>query len=169
MIIEIPDDNSIIKWKKNDKEDWKSAEISDLIKSYEERPIGDCISRSALKKALQNREECKECTDIDCIHCFYDIIDNALVVEPEITIEQAVAKIHETGLLSEHDKMMKEWVDIKCAYCNKYVRPQGEWVYDPDHSITIDMYKCSVCGCFGHTHFKFCQNCGAAMQKGEEE
>ena len=38
MIIEIPDDNSIIKWKKNDKEDWKSAEISDLIKVYEEKP-----------------------------------------------------------------------------------------------------------------------------------
>ena len=37
MIIEIPDDNSIIKWKKNDNEDWKSAEISDLIKAYEER------------------------------------------------------------------------------------------------------------------------------------
>lgn len=38
MIIEIPDDNSIIKWKKNDKDEWKSAEISDLIKAYEERP-----------------------------------------------------------------------------------------------------------------------------------
>lgn len=38
MIIEIPDDNSIVKWKKNDKEDWKSAEISDLIKAYEGKP-----------------------------------------------------------------------------------------------------------------------------------
>lgn len=38
MIIEIPDDNSIVKWKKNDKENWKCAEISDLIKAYEERP-----------------------------------------------------------------------------------------------------------------------------------
>ena len=35
MIIEIPDDNSIIKWKYNDKDDWKIAEISDLIKAYE--------------------------------------------------------------------------------------------------------------------------------------
>lgn len=35
MIIEIPDDNSIVKWKKNDKEDWKTVEISDLIKAYE--------------------------------------------------------------------------------------------------------------------------------------
>ena len=35
MIIEIPDDNSIVKWKKTDKDEWKSAEISDLIKVYE--------------------------------------------------------------------------------------------------------------------------------------
>lgn len=35
MIIEIPDDNSIVKWRYKDNEDWKSAEISDLIKAYE--------------------------------------------------------------------------------------------------------------------------------------
>ena len=39
MIIEIPDDNSIVKWKYKDNEGWKSAEISDLIKAYE-RPQG---------------------------------------------------------------------------------------------------------------------------------
>lgn len=47
MIVEIPDDNSIVKWKKNDKEDWKSAEISDLIKTYEERPKGEWIEKEA--------------------------------------------------------------------------------------------------------------------------
>jgi len=35
MIIEIPDENSIIKWKNNDKDEWEVAEISDLIKAYE--------------------------------------------------------------------------------------------------------------------------------------
>ena len=43
MIIEMPNENSIVKWKNNDKEDWKSAEISDLIKVYEERPHGEWI------------------------------------------------------------------------------------------------------------------------------
>lgn len=42
MIIEIPDDNSIVKWKYADNEDWKSAEISDLIKAYE-RPSDEVI------------------------------------------------------------------------------------------------------------------------------
>ena len=35
MTILIPDDNSIVKWKYNDNDDWKIAEISDLIKAYE--------------------------------------------------------------------------------------------------------------------------------------
>lgn len=47
-----------------------------------------------------------------------------------------------------------------------YARPQGEWIYDSDHSITIDMYKCSICDCFGHKHFNFCPNCGADMKGG---
>lgn len=43
MIIEISDDNSIIKWKNNDNDEWKSAEISDLIKVYEARTQGEWI------------------------------------------------------------------------------------------------------------------------------
>lgn len=38
MIIEIPDGDSIVRWKKNDKDEWESAEISELIKAYEKRP-----------------------------------------------------------------------------------------------------------------------------------
>ena len=36
MIIEIPDGNSIVKWKYKDDEEWKRAEIYDLIKAYED-------------------------------------------------------------------------------------------------------------------------------------
>lgn len=38
MIIVIPEENSIVKWKYNDRdtnEEWKVAEISDLIKAFE--------------------------------------------------------------------------------------------------------------------------------------
>lgn len=38
MIIEIPEENSIIKWKYDDRdtnEKWKFAEVSDLIKAFE--------------------------------------------------------------------------------------------------------------------------------------
>ena len=48
-------------------------------------------------------------------------------------------------------------------------RPQGEWIYDSEHSITIDIYKCSLCNCFGHTHLKFCPNCGAKMRRVKHE
>ena len=37
MIIEIPDDNSIIKWKYKDTDDWTTTEILDLINAYAER------------------------------------------------------------------------------------------------------------------------------------
>ena len=49
MIIEIPDDNSIVKWKKNDNEDWKSAEISDLIMAYEESEAEDLYYQAAVE------------------------------------------------------------------------------------------------------------------------
>jgi len=47
MIIEIPNENSIVKWKNGDKDEWKYAEISDLIKAYE-RPKGEWIFRQGV-------------------------------------------------------------------------------------------------------------------------
>lgn len=57
MLVEIPDDNSIVKWKNNDKEDWKSAEISDLIKVYEARPQGEWLNTSP----YDDKGECSLC------------------------------------------------------------------------------------------------------------
>ncbi len=54
MIIEIPDDNSIIKWKAVGEEDWNYAEISDLIQAYEERQQGEWIRRSERWYACSN-------------------------------------------------------------------------------------------------------------------
>ena len=72
MIIEIPDDNSIIKWKKNDKEDWKSAEISDLIEAFEQKSQAKC-------KTCRHRDpEDRKC---DCggqerIGCIFPVRDS---------------------------------------------------------------------------------------------
>lgn len=57
MIIEIPNENSIVKWKMNDKEDWKSAEISDLIKAYEESSQGEWVNTSP----YDDKGECSRC------------------------------------------------------------------------------------------------------------
>lgn len=64
MIIEIPDDNSIIKWKCKDTDDWTIAEVSDLIKVYA-RPKGEWI---ALKLPITEEEGdikiiCSNCKD----------------------------------------------------------------------------------------------------------
>lgn len=51
MIIEIPNENSIVKWKNDDKDEWKVAEIFDLIKAYE-RPQGEWLE---MKRKIDNR------------------------------------------------------------------------------------------------------------------
>ncbi len=48
------------------------------------------------------------------------------------------------------------------------VRPKGTWEHDDEYSITIDIFKCSHCGGWGHTHFRFCPNCGAEMKGGKD-
>lgn len=60
MIIEIPDENSIIKWKYNDKDEWKTAEISELIKAYElyARPKGEWVDKG---EDMMIRWKCSEC------------------------------------------------------------------------------------------------------------
>ena len=56
MVIVIPDDDiSTIKWKYKDTDDWTTAEVSDLIKAYEEqRPQGEWVWRSTA-------QWCSEC------------------------------------------------------------------------------------------------------------
>jgi DNA-directed RNA polymerase subunit RPC12/RpoP len=83
-----------------------------------------------------------------------EIIDNA-----QITEQQAIDKLHETGWLIKHDKEMTE-------------RPHGKWI---KHEWG---YSCSVCGesndyAYDNNIHKFtdnyCPNCGAKMDGGEEE
>jgi len=48
------------------------------------------------------------------------------------------------------------------------VRPNihGHWIKDEALSITIDMYKCSVCSSLsGAKHYNFCPRCGCCMNK----
>ena len=139
-----------------------------LAEAYEhevttERPKGDLISRDALKEALQNREECKECTDIDCIHCFYDIIDNAPIVETE---EVAKLKRENTALEQEMLYCRENW--------KKAERPQGEWIKNDGRDLRDCFYTCSKCGrninvICGETleDYPFC-HCGADM-RGKKE
>ena len=84
MIIEIPNENSIVKWKNNDKDEWKVAEISDLIKVYE-RPQGEWIRTGSLGNGNAHYE-CSNCHYGDeqaesqevpyCWHCGADMREN---------------------------------------------------------------------------------------------
>lgn len=79
-----------------------------------------------------------------------DLIDNAPTVE-------AYTLLQVKDLVELNQKLIDELEE----------RPQGEWLFDKENSFTIDMFKCSICGYFGDTHFKFCPNCGADMRGAE--
>lgn len=84
-----------------------------------------------------------------------DVIDNAPTVE--ITEEQAIDKLHETGWMQRHDKEMTEqptgdwgkWIisEIQCPNCLEF--------YDTD--------------CFAKGELDRCPNCKTKMKGGEEE
>lgn len=128
-------------------------------------PTGDTISREALRKAIEEVEDDYdgyEPNDLGRFMCKVDdLIDNAQAVE--ITEEQAINKLHETGWLIGHDKEMT-------------TRPQGEWKtvkgIDGD-----EYYECSNCGepwvlmagTPKDNNMNFCPNCGAEMRKGGTE
>ena len=83
-------------------------------------------------------------------------IDNAPTVD--ITEEQAIDKLHETGWLPKHDKEMTE-------------RRPGEWIRKVDKAGFIS-HICSECGAEIEVEDcsddKFCFNCGAYMKGGAE-
>ena len=79
----------------------------------------------------------------------------------DITEEQAIDKLHETGWLPRHDKEMTE-------------RPHGEWIVD-ENGFSKDFRKCSNCNedaewLDSGSPFlsNFCPNCGADM-RGERQ
>lgn len=94
------------------------------------------IDADKLRKSFKNHPLCNDVW----LQYSRELIDNAPTVE--LTEEQAIDKLHETGWLPRHDKEMTE-------------RPQGEW---------IGGMKCSVCGEFSNDTGNFCSNCGADMR-----
>jgi len=66
--VEIPDDNSIIKWKMNDDDEWKTVEIIDLINTYVGRPRGRWILVHPLQENDEGAYMCSVCRTGDwCI------------------------------------------------------------------------------------------------------
>ena len=67
----------------------------------------------------------------------------------EITEEQAIDKLHETGWILNHDKEMT-------------TRPHGKWILHKDYDESCK-YGCNQCGNLNNIPSKFCPNCGVKM------
>lgn len=153
MIIEIPNENSIVKWKNDEKDEWKVAEISDLIKAYE-RPQVTVFAENAskeeiedfkqeLEKVLERPQDCSNCKRYDSPYF-------------EIKIDK---------------EQMQELVDkAKAEILASIERPQSEWVGN-----AFDEHHCKRCGHpalweeepddYYEVQSNFCPNCGADMRK----
>lgn len=81
------------------------------------------IDANALRKAFKNHPLCNDVW----LQYSREIIDNAPTIE--ITEEQAIDKLHETGWLPEHDKQMTERPhEFKtCDKCKYYLYRSNEY------------------------------------------
>lgn len=155
MIIEIPDENSVIKWKNNEKDEWKSAEISDLINAYEERPQGELISRDALKEdfnLIASKSATGEWFSIPIKH-IKQIIDNATSVEQEVYMHG-----------EDYNFFIRGYKEGR----KDFERQKGEWITTRTMTHDGNPY-CTVCDEENIIRSKFCPNCGADMRKGGKQ
>lgn len=149
----------------------------------------DLISRSELKKAIQNLyDETPDGIVRFGIEKSYDVIDNAPTVEPK-AIKVNIPEDVKDKLIEELSKPRKAvfdepktLTDCIIAYGDGYEsarrlfeRPHGKWEYNQyDGNAKIGNWHCSNCHniCYEmkltYDNYNFCPNCGADMRKGED-
>lgn len=118
----------------------------------------DLISREALKEAIEKAFETADLSEYEACICVSEIydkeIDNAPTVEECKIIDGLNNEIDDLSenlawYVNERNRLLKE--------------RQGKWIKDEEHSITINMFRCSNCNGGGYTHFKYCPHCGSRM------
>lgn len=141
------DYNLFIKGYKDGMKDYKSL--------VEESDPADSENKVRLINANALKAEMTKCqiADFIAVQSVLDTIDNAPTVKTFTLLD--IEENYKKGL----EKGLSEW---------ETERPQGEWIKDEEHSITINMFKCSNCGGGGYPSFKYCSHCGALMVKEEK-
>lgn len=75
-----------------------------------------------------------------------------------------------TMLTFEERMHIQPLLDICLMFATEESRPQGKWIVDKEHSITMTFYKCTNCNHFGGNNtFRYCPNCGAKMGADNED
>lgn len=98
----------------------------------------------------------------------------AQTAQPEITLESAIDYLHSIEWMQEHDRIMVESAQPE--------RKKGEWIIHNVLSHNCQptnrhFAECSECGTLTREwrgnlfppSLRFCPNCGAEMQKGEND
>ena len=124
--------------------------------------MDELISREALKKAFENLASDDYNEPIWYQQTVFETIDNAPTVE--LTEEQAIDKLHETGWMQNHDKELTE----------QPTDEKAEWIYCGVWSEGVgmgqvygDKVKCSNCMTEYRFKHRFCPYCGRRMKNGK--
>lgn len=121
-----------------------------LIKDFEERNKA-CDKWIAKAKDEETKIRAEATKNFICEVIM--TIDNAPTVE--ITEEQAIDRLHETGWIIRHDKEMTE-------------RPHGKWIINYESQFFNPGRSCSLCNKTVEFSENYCPNCGAEMKGGAE-
>lgn len=129
MIIEIPNENSIVKWKNAEKDEWKVAEISDLIKAYERPPSEP--EKVLVASVTFDEDKLKEIVETEVIE---KIKSGDLVIRSE---ERPTGE----WIYGEDDCGQDGWF---CSECGFFV-PWYYQYYEKDIDFIRDYKACPHC------------------------
>lgn len=178
LIVDVPDEEYNTLSKMSEKE--KVNELSYYEKiiangtPYEERPQGDLISRSELRKALHDRyAQWGDLTKYEILmsamfETFNKLIDNAPTIDFEKLGESLNCQIRaHYGSCDDCELSCPRNELIKLL---GLARPHGEWIkwnFKTFGAMGDWEYKCSNCEKVYGGEYNFCPNCGADMRKTE--
>ncbi len=193
MIIQIGTevDESRILWKHKESDEWKRADIDDLIRAYEGRPRGkwenseDCISRQQAIEEIALHD----CTNGEVPYFtgkgVQEILNILPPVKPKPVCEDAISKhdlwriIEDNAYWVTYNETSKEkgmtltGINQALNECPPVEpeRKKGVWIHEhiaSDSSITGYYFSpkcsCSECGVIITCEANFCPECGADMR-----
>ncbi len=128
----------------------------------EERPQGDLISRSKLKKVINDFYDSHFIGVVpNELITYANAVDTAIDIAPTVDLKDIYQEGHYDGHLEGYTKAINER------------KPQGEWkIIEHETLYLMGIYQCNLCSykyaCPDEFVRNFCPNCGADM-RGKEE
>ena len=136
--------------------------IKEAIKTLEQEPCNDAISRKAVLDTLDKMDSVLD--ENRTVETYKELLTSCYNDLPSVTPTKCIAtvKFSKEDMQKLIDEKMKDIV---------VERKKGKWIYNGSYDED-GMLLCSNCKHeidVSEGYFKFCPNCGCFMSKGEKE